>query len=358
MKSQPLSDKKIREGAAIIDAVERAIAELRRGKPVIITAKKNYIVQAVEGAEPKETSAIFGKEMLLAIAGGRLAAITGKPQPARCYAAKITASALDKIPAIAGLEDGKPAALNWKAKKLEAALHLMKHGELLPAALVKELKGKAAYHTVTAAEIAAYEDAVAYSLKEVCRAPLNLKSAAAAEIIGFRPASGGREHYAIIVGNGLKVKTPLIRVHSSCYTGDLLASLACDCRDQLHEAIHFMQEAGGGIVLYLMQEGRGIGLVNKLRTYRLQSHGLDTVEANQALGFDDDERPFLPAAEMLKRLKVKSVRLLTNNPRKVKELERFGIKVAERVPHVMHAHAAREKYLSVKSARMGHLLPR
>ena len=210
---------------------------------------------------------------------------------------------------------------------------------------------------MSAKAIAEYEDAVAYSLEEVCRAPLNLKHVGKAEIIGFRPASGGKEHYAIVVGKGLKTKAPLIRIHSSCYTGDLLDSLACDCGDQLHTALHKMQEEGGGIVLYLLQEGRGIGLVNKLRTYALQAKGMDTVEANQKLGFDDDERLFLPAAEILKRLKVKRVRLLTNNPRKVSELERLGIKVEARVPHVMHAGTHREGYMTTKSRKMGHILP-
>lgn len=343
----------------IIDAVERAVSELRRGKPVRLKGKTTYAVMALEGLALDELKSL-GKPQLL-LAPGRIKALgsPGFTGNAGVKSFKADAASIRQVAVLAGLETGKVAKVKWQSaeKDLCAVPLLMRHAELLPAAvIVKGARLPKNAAIITPKQIRHYDDNVAYSLKEVCRAPLNLQCAGDAEIIGFRPASGGREHYAIIVGKGLKAKNPLIRIHSSCYTGDLLSSLACDCRDQLHTALHKMSELGGGIVLYLMQEGRGIGLVNKLRTYTLQSHGLDTVEANHSLGFDDDERPFLPAAEILKNLKVKSVRLLTNNPRKVKELERFGIKVTERVPHIMEEHVHRERYMDVKSAKLGHLL--
>lgn len=352
------SQAKSQNNREVINRVERAVADLRRGKPVIMEGKKPVLIQAVEGVDLPELKAYFGTGCRLLIAPARYAALTGKAAKAKAYAADIalTPAGIRHLPEYVGLETGKAKPPAFSAVTDAAALTLMKHAELLPAALTGEAPKKSDYVEVSAKDIAYYEEAVAYSLEVVCTAPLTLKDANKAEIIGFRPASGGREHYAIVVGNGLKVKNPLIRVHSSCYTGDLLASLTCDCRDQLHEAIHFMADEGGGIVLYLMQEGRGIGLVNKLRAYHLQAEGLDTVEANRALGFDDDERPFLVAAEMLKRLKVKQVRLLTNNPRKVKELQRFGIKVSARVPHVMQAHEHRARYMASKSSRLGHLM--
>ena len=330
--------------SSIIDSVERAIAELRRGQPVVIKdGKKQLIVSSVEALAPKR-----GKVQVV-LTGARL----GKK--GKAYIAMVDAA---QVAVLVGLENKKTKPVITKpAGDLEwSALKLMKEAELLPSSIIEPSLVGRGMLSVDAKDITEYENAVAYSLQEVCRAPLHLKHAGKAEIIGFRPASGGKEHYAIVVGKGLKAKAPLIRIHSSCYTGDLLDSLACDCGDQLHTALSKMQEEGGGIVLYLMQEGRGIGLVNKLRTYQLQGQGMDTVEANQTLGFEDDERLFLPAAEILKRLKVKRVRLLTNNPRKVSELERLGIKVEARVPHVMHAGSHRAGYMGTKSQKMGHIL--
>lgn len=331
VKSQPSSE--------IINSVERAIAELRRGQPVLVNG---LLVASVENISPSKT------KLRVVISAAR----AGK-KGTKAYAVEVAAS---EVAAVVGLGDKKIKTYKYVNATAEesAALQLMKTAELMPACVIYP-RGQSDI-SVSASAIYAYEDAVAYSLVEVCRAPLNLKHAGRAEIIGFRPASGGKEHYAIVVGKGLKAKAPLIRIHSSCYTGDLLDSLACDCGDQLHTALHKMADEGGGIVLYLMQEGRGIGLVNKLRTYALQAQGMDTVEANQTLGFDDDERLFLPAAEILKRLKIKRVRLLTNNPRKVSELERFGIKVEERVPHIMEAHVHTENYMATKSRKMGHIL--
>lgn len=159
---------------------------------------------------------------------------------------------------------------------------------------------------------------------------------------------------AIVIGNPDKNKSVIIRVHSSCYTGDLLNSLKCDCRDQLHEAIKYMESNGGGVILYLMQEGRGIGLVNKLRAYKLQSEGMDTVDANEFLGFDDDERPFEVAVKMLKILGIKKVRLLSNNPRKAKELQKLKIIVTELIPIITEHHEHVIRYLKTKSERLGH----
>jgi GTP cyclohydrolase II len=148
----------------------------------------------------------------------------------------------------------------------------------------------------------------------------------------------------------------LTRLHSECFTGDLLGSLRCDCGDQLRGAIAEIARAGSGVLLYLAQEGRGIGLVNKLRAYQLQDAGFDTVDANEQLGFDADERVYLPAAEMLRQLGISRVRLLTNNPEKVAALTRCGIAVVERVPHIFPANDHNERYLRTKASRSGHLL--
>jgi GTP cyclohydrolase II len=187
----------------------------------------------------------------------------------------------------------------------------------------------------------------------VSRARVPLAGAEDARVLAYRPSDGGIEHLAIVIG---EPKEPvLIRLHSECFTGDLLGSLRCDCGDQLRGAIQQISREGAGVLIYLAQEGRGIGLVNKLRAYQLQDDGADTVEANEQLGFDADERVYMPAAEILKDLGFRRVRLMTNNPEKVTALAHFGIDVVERVPHAFAANPHNERYLETKAKKSGHL---
>ena len=176
------------------------------------------------------------------------------------------------------------------------------------------------------------------------------------EVVAFRPLDGGSEHLALVIGTVDRTAPVLTRVHSQCLTGDLLGSLRCDCGDQLRGAIQEINAAGGGILLYLAQEGRNIGLLNKLRAYALQDGGLDTIDANLALGFEADERVYQPAAEMLRQLGVTAVRLMTNNPEKVAQLQACGITVSDRVAHVFPSNQHNEVYLRTKAARAGHYL--
>jgi GTP cyclohydrolase II len=175
-------------------------------------------------------------------------------------------------------------------------------------------------------------------------------------VVGFTPDHEGKEHLALVHGDVRGGDSVVTRLHSECLTGDALGSLRCDCRDQLGAALERIARMPCGVLLYLRQEGRGIGLVNKLRAYALQDGGLDTVDANLALGFRDDERTYGVAAEMLTELGVRSVRLLTNNPTKVRELGRHGIVVTERVPHAIAANPHNACYLHTKATRSGHLL--
>jgi GTP cyclohydrolase II len=209
---------------------------------------------------------------------------------------------------------------------------------------------------VEAADIVAYEDTAARNLQQVAQAHVPLEGAENARILAWRPSDGGKEHLAIVVGVIDPTEPVLIRLHSECFTGDLLGSLRCDCGVQLRGAIAEIAKQGSGVLLYLAQEGRGIGLVNKLRAYELQDDGFDTIDANEQLGFDADERIYAPAATILARMGIQRVRLMTNNPEKIRGLERYGIEVSERVAHAFPANGHNENYLRTKAERAGHLL--
>jgi GTP cyclohydrolase II len=176
------------------------------------------------------------------------------------------------------------------------------------------------------------------------------------DAVAFRETLTGKIHVALVRGDLDGAEDVLVRVHSECLTGDALGSLRCDCRDQLGVALARIASEPRGVLLYLRQEGRGIGLLNKIRAYSLQDGGMDTVDANIALGFRDDERDYAVAAHMLASLTVRSVRLLTNNPRKVAELEQYGLRVSDRVPHVIPANEHNRFYLETKAQRSGHFI--
>ena len=175
-------------------------------------------------------------------------------------------------------------------------------------------------------------------------------------IVAFENNRDGKEHIAITKGDVIGASNVPVRLHSECLTGDVMGSLRCDCRDQLEAALKKIGSMERGVVLYLRQEGRGIGLVNKIRAYSLQDEGLDTVEANLALGFRDDEREYDIAAHMLMTLKIESVQLMTNNPKKIDQLRRYGINVSGRIPHVMEPNQHNRFYLETKAAKSGHMI--
>jgi GTP cyclohydrolase II len=239
----------------------------------------------------------------------------------------------------------------------------MKIARLLPAAIIGDVvdgnpvawaksNGRC---IVSHAAVLAYDKLQADTLVAVSEARVPLAGCENTRIIAFRPRDGGVEHLAIVVGEPDISTSVLTRLHSECFTGDLLGSLKCDCGDQLRGAISVLAESDGGVLLYLAQEGRGIGLVNKLRAYELQEKGFDTVDANEQLGFDDDERIYLPAVQILSSLGINKVKLLTNNPAKVGALARHGITVTERVTHVFPSNQHNWSYLDTKSKRSGHL---
>jgi GTP cyclohydrolase II len=235
------------------------------------------------------------------------------------------------------------------AESATAALALARSAGLLPALWIVPVDAAAS----VSAEDIAQEDS-APEVQIVARAKLPLEGLPATQIVAFRASDDGQEHVALVIG-AFGGKPPLVRLHSECLTGDVFGSLKCDCGPQLKAALRIIGESGGGVLLYLRQEGRGIGLANKLRAYALQDRGLDTVDANQRLGFADDERDYSHAAAMLRALGIDRVRLLTNNPNKVAGLETAGITVVERVPHHMPANPHNADYLATKRKKSGHL---
>ena len=251
----------------------------------------------------------------------------------------------------------KAVNLDW-AETAAAALELARIAGILPAFMVgAEAAGEAL--PISLGDLAAYADAG--RLQIVTRARLPVSACEDAEIVAFRSAADLREHVALVIGKQNGDRQPLVRLHSECLTGDILGSLKCDCGPQLDAALHAMAHeatgsGGWGVLLYMRQEGRGIGLINKLRAYRLQDQGFDTVEANQRLGLPDEARDFPVAARMLELLGATTIRLLTNNPAKVRALEAAGITVSERVPHQLPENPHNARYLATKRDRSGHLL--
>ena len=249
----------------------------------------------------------------------------------------------------------------------DMAAQLLRSAKLIPAALFVRLPLRdvaaqdrfARQHNmmiVESRDIDQYSHEAASFVNIAARARVPLAVSEDAEIVMFRAEIGGEEHFAVLIGDGADSDTPLVRLHSQCITGDILGSLKCDCGDQLQAAMQLMANSGGGILVYLAQEGRDIGLLNKMRAYALQDNGLDTVDANHALGFDTDERLFLPAARILQALDVSKIRLITNNPDKISQLEQHGITVTARVPLVLATNPHNHNYLKTKKTRTGHLI--
>jgi len=348
-------------------AAARAIDALRRGWPVGVTGGDGRLVLlAVERADAGRLAAFdpdraadllltHERAATLGLANQRDAATPGAP----VEIARVPWLDLAAATALADPQHDLDNPLNgpWRAVPARApdaaaaAVRLARLGGMLPAFFVRQ-EGETAAE-VTAAEVAAYDEPA--RLMVASRARLPVAAAEAGEIVAFRNAEDAAEHVALVIGepNGAP---PLVRLHSECLTGDVLGSLKCDCGPQLQAALKRIAESGWGILLYLRQEGRGIGLVNKLRAYALQDQGFDTVDANLRLGFAIDARDFGIAARMLTLLGQSHIRLLTNNPAKVAALAAAGITVIERVPHSLPPNPHNAAYLATKRDRTGHQL--
>jgi GTP cyclohydrolase II len=345
-------------------AVHRAVGEARRGVPVLIhgmvagggTAIAVPAETASEESLALFTAAMRGTPLLImsassAVRGAQALGAVALP------VANLTVAGLRAL-ADPSLSRPSPAGLVPPEIDPASALALAKLARLLPATLVARARAGAVSGLMEAEaeDILAYPAMAAANLVRVAEAAVPMADAPDARVVAFRPPDGGIEHLAILIGRPEDADAPLTRIHSECFTGDLLGSLRCDCGPQLHQAFRRMAAEGAGVVLYMAQEGRGIGLVNKLRAYRLQDAGLDTLDANLALGFEADERSFTPAATMLKALGITRIRLLTNNPDKIRGVAACGIDVVGRVSHAIAANGVNDGYLETKARRFGHLI--
>ncbi|OWK29154.1 GTP cyclohydrolase II [Sphingomonas mucosissima] len=341
----------------------RAIDALRRGWPIRIGSLALLPIETAdpvrletfdpEGAAPVLLSA--GRAETLKLANQREAAVPDAPvlvdRAPWVDFAVATALADPQLDLATPLKGPFRAVPVTSPADAAAALRLARIAGMLPAFFVQE--DGAAELTLSTADIDAHEDAIRLTI--AARARLPVAHAEDAEIVAFRTPEGPGEHVALLIG-APQGQPPLVRLHSECLTGDALGSLKCDCGPQLDAALKAIAASGWGILLYLRQEGRGIGLVNKLRAYALQDQGFDTVDANTRLGFAIDARDFGVAARMLDLLGQREIRLLTNNPNKVAGLEARGIAVAERVPHFLPTNPHNEHYLATKRDRTGHQL--
>ncbi len=359
-------------GLTIPERLTRARADLRMGVPVVLCGTDGAaLVAAVETLDAARLADLRGfGAPVLAITERRATTLKARaydgdlarivpPVDADIGWLRAVADPADDLRTpmkgpLQSLRDGAPDLAR-------AALGLAKTAHLLPAALlvpVRDALTLAGTHGLTLLVLDQIAPALAAlpPMDEVVSARVPLVASSAGRVHIFRPDDGGEEHYAIEIGRPDRSKPVLARLHSACFTGDVLGSLKCDCGPQLRAALAQMGQEGAGVLLYLNQEGRGIGLANKMRAYSLQDQGFDTVEANHRLGFEDDERDFRLGAEILRKLGFASVRLLTNNPKKLAMMESCGLHVVERVPLQVGETAENRAYLATKATKSGHLL--
>lgn len=362
---------------SVEEAVARARADLRIGAPIaLVSGEGGALVLAAETASAErleDLRRLAPSGVDLAISHRRAATLA-----ARAYDGDIARVALPadadmawvRATADPSLDMAHPLRGPYRTRREgSAALHrlgilLAKQARLLPAVLVAVWPDAGKVEQMAAAGGLTRLDELmirrageaSVSIARVSGARVPTRFSEAGRVHVFRPADGGEEHYAIEIGEPDRSRPVLTRLHSACFTGDVIGSLKCDCGPQLSAAMEQIAAEKAGILLYMNQEGRGIGLANKMRAYALQDQGFDTVEANHRLGFEDDERDFRLGGEILKALGFSSVRLLTNNPRKIAMMESSGVSVTERVPLMVGETAQNRAYLATKAAKSGHLL--
>ena len=358
----------------IKEQLARARADLRMGLPVVLaSASGGVLAFAAETLSPRRLIELhaLGGEPVVVLTARRAETLKARAYDGDLARVPVSPDAdLAWIQALADPADDLRSPMKGPLASLrggDVTLHrlatsLLKSARLLPAAVVLPLPNdavgfaRARNLTLIDGDLAHIEMSASSPLAPVVNARLPLEVSETGRLHVFRPDDGGEEHYAVEIGRPDRAVPVLARLHSACLTGDLLGSLKCDCGPQLRGALAQIGHEGAGVLLYLNQEGRGIGLANKMRAYSLQDQGFDTVEANHRLGFEDDERDFRLGSDILKSMGFSAVRLLTNNPAKIAMMEKSGITVTERVPLQVGASDHNRSYLATKAAKSGHLL--
>ncbi len=364
--------------------IERAISELRRGGKIVISdsnSGSSVLLMASELIQENTVQEFFERSLSrpnIILSNNRCNAIGIKVTNQSCSILIDKDWTMNDILSLCMPLTGHeiPIINGVIAERNESivfyCLLILRQSRLLPAGLMSIISNvepenlhQWAFNNnlihININDIKYYEQHTAESLVMSVRAKVPIADTENCEIIIFRPKDGGDEHFCLVFGKTREIKTAvendtLVRVHSQCITGDILDSLKCDCGQQLKQSIKIMSEADEGVLIYLAQEGRDIGLLNKLRAYSLQEAGMDTVEANENLGFNDDERLYYPVRQMLMQLKITKVKLITNNPKKVSHLTNLGINVTERIPIKINPNKYNRKYLETKSKKSGHIL--
>ena len=352
--------------------IQRAIFDLRRGMPVVVDTTLVYPTELVD---PQLVELLDGQHASLVVSKHRLAALDQTSEPAASALpiehsqAVVDFASLHHAASAPNTDLGALFGSPRAASPSElGALALMRRAWLLPAAVTAPIEGALAESIASkldsglllSVDTEASLNCHALSagmIRRISEADVPLARALTTRFILFREADGLREHVAVVIGTPEQWPDAVpVRLHSSCLTGDLFGSLRCDCGEQLQNAVEAIEQLGGGVLLYLAQEGRGIGLGNKLRAYELQDAGLDTVDADQLLGFGEDERGYRVAVDMLANLSITTIHLLTNNPVKLNAIESGGIEVASRGSLYGTVTDQNRRYLSAKAERSGHWL--
>jgi GTP cyclohydrolase II len=350
---------------------DRAVDELRRGRAVQVTdGTRGLVIAAIETLQTplfqRLVAAADGRAVMLVTAERAHAAALSRRLSGAVAVAFPRDTDLESLRTLAGVDGTAPVDDDAfvvdpspsNAPLAAAAFQLAKAGRLVPALIGFDTDAATVQGVLTIAlnDVAHHAPRFGHhALQLLSRARVPLADAVECEIAVFRDEHSLAEHVAVVIGNPDATSAVPVRLHSACLTGDLLGSLRCDCGEQLRTAVARIATLGGGVLLYLDQEGRGIGLPNKLRAYVLQDGGLDTVDADQHLGFLADERSYDVAAALLTELGIKRIRLLTNNPQKINSLRDHGIEVVGRLPLVTTSNTHNERYLRAKLERAGHL---
>ena len=366
--------------------IERAISELRRGGKIVISDNDTgvsivlFAAELIDKGTIQEISETALSRPSIILSSNRASAIGIRINNQPCsISVQRNWTETDILSLCMPLIDHPKPKINGviseNNKIVSSCLLILRQARLLPAGLMAIISNvilddinhwsfKNDLINIDANDIQFYETSNSNKLTMSVKAKVPISYTDNCEIVIFRPKDGGDEHFCLIFGKTRNINNDinhdcnntLVRIHSQCITGDILESLKCDCGQQLKESIKLMANANEGLLIYLAQEGRDIGLLNKLRAYSLQENGMDTVEANEALGFNDDERLYYPAKEILSQFKINKVRLITNNPKKVEHMLNLGISVTERIPIKIDANKHNKKYLETKSKKSGHFL--